>query len=903
MYVVGGSNGTFPSATNQAYNPATNRWITSDRGGTCANDAVIACMPTPRSSPGVATAACPGTTAECIYATGGTNGSVALTTVESYDAQPVAGTSIYVSPLGNDANPGTYFFPLGDLAAAQQAVRAVNTHMTADVTVYLENGTYRLTQPLQLGGTDSGTNGQYVRWAAAGGEIPIISGGERITGWRLSDRAKNLWVAPVPPALQTRQVYVNGMRASLTAGALPIKLRKTSSGYIASSSLMAHWRNPTELEFEYTGGLGLMAEPICPIASIHGTVIKMAEPCWTNTSRRALDWVSFGSVGTPTAILNAYAFLTHPGEFYLDQQAHEMYYIPRNEQDMTTADVEAATLQALVRGNGTSAAPIHNLEFSGIQFSYATWLQPGTTQGFSEIQSGYTITGPHGYDREGLCHYAPRGTCPYGAWTKEPGNVQFSYDRNITFLDDGFLHLGAAGLNLDEATRNVTVQGCVFTDISGNGLEIGNADKPRAAGGEQTVGVQVTDNHIFGLPVEFHGGVGILAGYVARTTITHNQIDHTPYMAISIGWGGWIDKLHRQAPSSYSHNNVISDNLIYDIMQVMLDGGGIYTQGATGNSLKNGARVTGNVVHDMLQWGAALHSDNGASFITYADNVLYSNGAYDWNSVHPDYGSHSYKYDPTVIEDNYWQQGWDGPTSHGIRETRNHIITGPSSAPSLLLAQAGVGAGFGSVLDWHPADPAVPNAPERPVVWGGYHNAYVSWRPSYAEGTSPVTSYTVSSPSGQHTTISAADFSRVGYAVVPGLSDSKAYSFTVTAANTAGTSTPSLPTRVIRPHADRLRRALVPKVVVHSGSRTVSLYWYSPRTGDVPVLAYLVKSSDGEQQTVTSISQFLMTNFDCRTVYVFGNLTAGRTYTFSVQAITPTGTGPARFSPAIKAGS
>jgi hypothetical protein len=31
--------------------------------------------------------------------------------------------------------------------------------------------------------------------------------------------------------------------------------------------------------------------------------------------------------------------------------------------------------------------------FSGIQFSYTMWL----------TQANYTVTGPHGFDREGLC--------------------------------------------------------------------------------------------------------------------------------------------------------------------------------------------------------------------------------------------------------------------------------------------------------------------------------------------------------------------------------------------------------------------------------------------------------------------------------------------------------------------
>jgi hypothetical protein len=233
-------------------------------------------------------------------------------------------------------------------------------------------------------------------------------------------------------------------------------------------------------------------------------------------------------------------------------------------------------------------------------------MQPGTPTGFSEVQAGYTVTGNGGYATEGVCFYARHGTCPFGAWTKEPGNVQFSYDRDLTFANDRFVHLGAAGLNLDNGTQDATVIGSVFTDISGNGVEIGGVDKPMARGAAKTKNVTFADNHIYGVGVEYHGGVAVLVGYVSHSTITHNQVDHVPYAGISLGWGGWPDKTNQPAVSNNSRNDVISDNVVDDYMQTLIDGGGIYTQGITGTSMANGEKITGNVVHDELDWGFGL---------------------------------------------------------------------------------------------------------------------------------------------------------------------------------------------------------------------------------------------------------------------------------------------------------
>ena len=45
------------------------------------------------------------------------------------------------------------------------------------------------------------------------------------------------------------------------------------------------------------------------------------------------------------------------------------------------------------------------------------------------------------------------GTCPFGDWTKEPGNLSFKYDRSIRFSGDRFVHLGGAGLDLGDGGR------------------------------------------------------------------------------------------------------------------------------------------------------------------------------------------------------------------------------------------------------------------------------------------------------------------------------------------------------------------------------------------------------------------------------------------------------------------
>ena len=311
-------------------------------------------------------------------------------------ATEFAGAAIYVSPTGSDANPGTSSSPLRTLAAAQAMVRTLNATMTSDVTVYLENGLFRLSQPLQLGPQDSGMNGHNVVWTAAPGAVPVVGGSVQITGWGFDQPGPSFWAARVPDGFNTAQLYVNGVRAWQTSGAVPVGLTKTASGYQASSAPLSNWRNPSSLEFIYTGGQGQWAEPRCPIGSVSGRLISMAQPCWNNSIQRRDNFVGYGRLGLPTYIENAYELLNQPGQFYLDDKLTCCTTFPGRPGH---ADRRRRSADASGPGAGLTGRPAgrwHNITFSDIEFAYATWLRPGEPQGFSEIQAGYTITGKNG---------------------------------------------------------------------------------------------------------------------------------------------------------------------------------------------------------------------------------------------------------------------------------------------------------------------------------------------------------------------------------------------------------------------------------------------------------------------------------------------------------------------------
>ena len=123
-----------------------------------------------------------------------------------------SGTRYYVSPKGDDQNPGTRSKPFATLARARDAVRGQRSGQTAPpplARIVLMDGTHVLSEPFILTPQDSD-----ITFDASPGAKPVVSGGVRIGGWRKHD--DKLWVADVPWLAQRpepfTQLFVNGVR-------------------------------------------------------------------------------------------------------------------------------------------------------------------------------------------------------------------------------------------------------------------------------------------------------------------------------------------------------------------------------------------------------------------------------------------------------------------------------------------------------------------------------------------------------------------------------------------------------------------------------------------------------------------------------------------------------------------
>ncbi|WIX99194.1 right-handed parallel beta-helix repeat-containing protein [Amycolatopsis mongoliensis] len=224
------------------------------------------------------------------------------------------------------------------------------------VTVLLRGGTYRLTRTLDLPPTAA-----RVAFRAAPGETPVLTGARRVTGFTKTDAARGIYTARVPAGTGTRQLFVDGVRAERARTALdPATFTVTATGFSTPDPSFAALTNQTGVEVVQENKWKHLR---CPLASISrdgtGSALTVQPECWRNNNTAVVNrQFPFNGNGLPKLdgvswVENAYELLTKPGQWYLDQAAGRLSYLPLPGQDMTKADVEVPLLETLVKASGT----------------------------------------------------------------------------------------------------------------------------------------------------------------------------------------------------------------------------------------------------------------------------------------------------------------------------------------------------------------------------------------------------------------------------------------------------------------------------------------------------------------------------------------------------------------------
>ncbi len=275
-------------------------------------------------------------------------------------AQAAGATDLYAAPEGSGSEC-TLSAPCS-LTGARDKVRTLVEGMGGDVVVNLADGVYRLGEPLKLTAEDSGRNGFKVVYQAAAGARPVLSGGRAVNNWQQWDAGRNIYRAPVTPGTQSRQFYVDGVRAVRARSELnPPGFEFNKSGFLAADKDYASWSNQKDVEIVSRRAWKHMR---CPVESIKpsgtGSQFDGVQPCWDNTGNPNRPNFYFPYSGSGTGgmervswLENALPLLDQPGEWYLDRAAGYVYYMPRAGEDLASASTELAVTESLVEMAGT----------------------------------------------------------------------------------------------------------------------------------------------------------------------------------------------------------------------------------------------------------------------------------------------------------------------------------------------------------------------------------------------------------------------------------------------------------------------------------------------------------------------------------------------------------------------
>ena len=563
-------------------------------------------------------------------------------------AQPAGPTEIWVAPGGDDANEGTQAEPMASLSLAVRKARNLrrlhDPAIEGGVRILMGDGVYPLKDTVRIRPEDAGTEASPTIIEAAPEARPILSGGVELTNWRrVEDDVPGLpaaargqvWAADPPifngRLLECRQLWVEGNKATRA---------RTPNG--PEMAQLTSWDREAEVA-------GVSADLVEGLSGSLSRMEMLIQQQWEIAILRVKSVTVEGDEarlkfhdpegpiefehpwpqpilppegGGAFFLVNEVAFIDEPGEWCQEMPGGRVLYWPREGEDLAQATVIAPALETLLEIAGTLDRPIGHVSVRGIGFQHASWQQPSLT-GHVPLQAGMRLQ--EGYKLR------PKGTADWRSldnqdWLERlAAAVKVSAAHHISFERCRFEHLAASGLDFGTGTRDDLIEGNVFRDIGGNGIQLGYFQEdaaethlPYDPADEREVckRERIANNLLTDIANEDYGCVAILVGYAREVVIEHNDISDTSYSGISLGWG-WTRTLNCM------RKNVVHANHIHGIATRMCDTAGVYTLSA-----QPGTVISENVCYgiemspyvDRPNHWFYYYTDEGSSYMLIRDN-------------------------------------------------------------------------------------------------------------------------------------------------------------------------------------------------------------------------------------------------------------------------------------------
>ncbi len=274
----------------------------------------------------------------------------------------------FVSPAGDDANPGTLEKPFATLHRAQAAARQ------ARGDVFLRGGVHYLSEPLVLTAEDSGSPDAPFVIRNYQNEQAVVSGGLRLENldWQPSPAphahapASGIYQTTVPADLRTEEIFINGERQILARYPNFDPAAKYFDGFAAdavSAQRAARWADPVG-GYYHAMHPAFWGDFTWRITGKNDKGEPTLEGGWQNNRGAAAhEQVRF--------VENLFEELDAPGEWFLNAATRTLYFYPPAGLDLKKAVVEATRLRTLVEFRGDAAQPVRWITLRGLIFRHA----------------------------------------------------------------------------------------------------------------------------------------------------------------------------------------------------------------------------------------------------------------------------------------------------------------------------------------------------------------------------------------------------------------------------------------------------------------------------------------------------------------------------------------------------